>query len=369
MKRIVEESPNHSPLDNIHPRVREIPGYTLRAIQAEVKINQNENPFDFPPDLKESVFNRMRQLPWSRYPEFVPRSLIQKIASRLDWKEEGILVGNGSNELIQSILMVALDRSKQLLLPRPTFTLYRLVAGILGANLLEVPLNENLEFDVEGICSTVVTEHPAVILICSPNNPTGCQLSEAELDRILRVHRGLLVLDEAYCEFAPRNMLNLLKDHSNLLITRTFSKAAGIAGLRVGYCLGDPALIAQISKAKLPYSVNIFSLTAAEILFDSRDQLERNVQILVTERRRMQEELRRIPGVRPYDSNANFIFFRIKENPQEVFTKLLHRNILIRDVSRYPLLEDGLRVSIGTPQENNRFLSALSDILAPTEAE
>lgn len=361
---ITAESLNHRfPLDVVNARVRGIPPYTLKAIQAEIKVNQNENPFDFPIDLKEQVFERMRALSWSRYPEFMPGILIRKIANRFGWREEGVIVGNGSNELIQAIFMVTLDRSKHLLLPQPTFTLYKLIAGILGAGMLEVPLTEELEFDIDEMCRLAANEHADVIVICSPNNPTGCQLSQDGLRHILAVHRGLLVLDEAYCEFARQDMFPLLEEFDNLLITRTFSKAAGIAGLRVGYCLGDPRIIEQISKAKLPYSVNLFSLTAAEILFDAQDLLSMNVRLLVAERERLLDGLRRLPGVSPYVSEANFIFFRVNRDPQEVFHQLLERNILVRDVSRYPLLSGGLRVSVGAPEENSRFLSAMSEIM------
>jgi histidinol-phosphate aminotransferase len=173
----------------------------------------------------------------------------------------------------------------------------------------------------------------------------------------------LLVLDEAYGEFAPLDMFGLLKEYDHLLITRTFSKAAGIAGLRVGYCLGHPRVIEQVSKAKLPYSVNCFSLVAAEMISEALEILGRHVQLLVTERTRILEALRQMPGVKAYDSKANFIFFRVERDPKEVFQALLEKNILVRDVSRYPLLEGGLRVSVGTPDDNATFLQAMAEIM------
>ncbi len=351
-----------SPLDIINTRVRKLPPYVLKSLQAEVKVNQNESPFDFPAELKEAVFQRMRSLSWSRYPEFFPQKLIRRISERYGWKEEGILVGNGSNEIIMALFLISLDRGKRLLLSQPTFPLYKLIGGILGAAVVDAPLTGELEFDVERMLHICRTEHIDVVVLCSPNNPTGCQLSEDGLRRLLEVHQGLFILDEAYSEFAPVNMFPLLKEFPNLVITRTFSKAAGMAGLRLGFCLGEPVLIEQAGKAKLPYSVNTFSLTAAEVLLDAYHRLEDNIRLLVAERGRVLQALREIPAIQPYDSKANFIFFRVKASAGEIFQKLLAQNILVRDVSRYPLLRDGLRVSIGRPEENDRFLVALREI-------
>jgi histidinol-phosphate aminotransferase len=363
MKIRAEDLNRRDALDGINARVRNIPPYTLKAIQAEVKVNQNENPFDFPAELKELVFKRMRSITWSRYPEFFPRRLIRKLAEYYDWKEAGILVGNGSNELIQAIFMVTLDKSKRLLLPQPTFTLYKLIAGILGASMIEVPLTSELEFDTQEMLRMVKTESIDLIVICSPNNPTGCQMSEEDLKKLLDAHRGLLVLDEAYCEFAPKDMFGLLKSHDNLVITRTSSKAAGMAGLRVGYCMGNPSVIQQISKAKLPYSVNQFSLVAAETLIDALDTVRKHVGLLMEERAKLFEGLRKIPGIHAYDSKANFILFKVDQDPRRIFQALLEHNILVRDVSGYPLLSGGLRVSVGTPAENQRFLQTLTEII------
>jgi histidinol-phosphate aminotransferase len=309
------------------------------------------------------VFKRMRSIPWSRYPEFFPRKLVRKLAEYYDWKETGILVGNGSNELIQAIFMVTLDKSKRMLLPQPTFTLYKLIAGILGAGMIEVPLTSDLEFNTDEMLRMVKSESIDLIVICSPNNPTGCQMSEEDLRRLLEAHRGLLVLDEAYCEFAPKDMFGLLKDHENLIITRTSSKAAGMAGLRVGYCMGNPSVIQQVSKAKLPYSVNQFSLVAAETLIDALDIVRKHVGLLMEERSKLLEGLRKIPGIHAYDSKANFILFKVNQDPRRIFQALLERNILVRDVSGYPLLAGGLRVSVGAPAENQRFLAALEEIM------
>jgi histidinol-phosphate aminotransferase len=369
MKIRSEDLHRREALDGINARVRSIPPYTLKAIQAEVKVNQNENPFDFPDELKELVFKRMRSIPWSRYPEFYPRKLIRKLAEYYNWKENGILVGNGSNELIQAIFMVTLDKSKRLLLPQPTFTLYRLIAGILGASITEVPLTSELEFDTPEMLRIVKNESIDLIVICSPNNPTGCQMSGEDLSQLLEAHRGLLVLDEAYCEFAPKDMFELLKQYENLIITRTSSKACGMAGLRIGYCLGSPTVIQQVSKAKLPYSVNQFSLIAAETLIDALDTVRKHVGLLMEERTKLLEGLRQIPGIHAYDSKANFILFKVRQDPRRIFQALLERNILLRDVSGYPLLSGGLRVSVGTPSENQRFLEALTEIMKEMDKE
>jgi histidinol-phosphate aminotransferase len=349
----------NSPLYGVKPQVLKVPAYTLRTYEAEVKLNQNENPYDFPDDLKEETFRRFRNRSWSRYPDFVPDSLRLRVAEFAGWQKEGILVGNGSNELLQSALTVLIKSRTRVAIPAPTFTVYRLIAKVLGARIVDIPLNRDLTYNVDDLISKSQESGAGVLIINSPNNPTGSVLKNEDLKRILEQVSGHVLLDEAYYEFWGRTAIELLKDFPRLIVTRTFSKAMGMAGLRVGYLLAHPDLVAQISKAKLPYNVNQFSLTAAEVALENVQQFRPAIEAVLKERDRLGKELSRMPGLKVYPTEANFFTIEVPVSPRLIFEDLYGQGILIRDISSYPMLSNCLRISVGTPEENNRLLSAL----------
>ncbi len=346
-------------LQGVKEQVLSVPAYTLRAYEADVKLNQNENPYDFPDDLKEEVFRRFRDRKWSRYPDFVPTSLCERLADFAGWRRDGVLVGNGSNELLLATLMVVVSDKTPVIIPSPTFTVYGLVSQILGAQAVRVPLKSDMSYDVEGVLSRADEANAKLIIVCTPNNPTGSLLEMSDLERILRGFQGYVLLDEAYYEFCDRTGLGYLQAHPRLIITRTFSKAMGMAGLRVGYLMAHPDLANQIAKAKLPYNVNQFSLIAAQVALENMDRFQPAIQAILTERERLGTALGRIPGVRLFPTGANFFLFEVPYPPQQVFDDLYREQVLVRDVSSYPMLSRCLRVTVGTPQENNRFLDAL----------
>lgn len=352
-----------SALDKIKPRVRELKAYTLSPDRASVKVNQNENPWDLPEAIKQETLRRMGAREWSRYPDFVPASLQEKLAAFAGWRADGVVAGNGSNELIQATLMVTVGEGRRVLISEPTFALYRQVTTITGGEVLSVPLNDGLCFDAEALRTAIVRTRPDVTILCSPNNPTGCRISDEELESLLELTEGVVVIDEAYFEFSGRTVVPLLERHANLAVFRTFSKAMALAALRVGYLLASPELAREVSKAVLPYNLNAFSQTAAEVaveMFDS--ELRPTVSRIVTERERLYEELKRIEGLAPVPSQANFMVVRSSLEPKRVFRELLARDILVRDVSAYPMLKDYFRVSVGTPDENDRVVAALREI-------
>jgi len=350
-------------LSKIKSEVRELRAYSLSVHCAAVKINQNENPYDLPQAIKTEVLKRIGARAWSRYPEFVPEALLQRLSNFSEWPREGILVGNGSNELIQALLMVTLGKGKSVLICEPTFALYRQVSIVLGAKVESVQLNPQLQFDVPALIQKVREIRPDVTIICSPNNPTGCVIDDDQLLELLRESTGLIVVDEAYHEFAGHSAAPLLSDFTNLVVLRTFSKAMALAGARVGYLMAAPDLVREICKAVLPYNVNVFSQTAAEVALEMYEpELRPLIATIVNERNRLFSELRKIPGLTPVASRANFMVVRSQIDPRQVFEQLLQRDILIRDVSSYPMLRGYFRVSVGTPQENDLLITALSEI-------
>ena len=336
-----------------------MPAYTLHVYEADIKLNQNENPFDFPADLKEEVFRRFREYPWSRYPDFIPDSLLGKLSEFTGWPKDGILVGNGSNELLQSVFMTLIDSGSTAAIPLPTFTVYRLLATVLGASIVDIPLDADMSYNVDTILQKAVESRAGIVVINNPNNPTGSAINEAGLRRILTEYHGFVLLDEAYYEFGGYTGFDLLKEFPRLLITRTFSKAMGMASLRLGYMMTHPLLAEQISKAKLPYNVNQFSLIAAEVALENIERFRPAIKTLLDEKEKLWKALGEIPGVKAYPSRANFFLVEVPAAPRAVFDALYAKGILIRDVSSYPTLGRCLRISIGTPYENDRMLDEL----------
>ncbi len=350
-------------LASIKTRVRELRPYSLRHDLARVKLNQNENPWDAPLKIKQETLRRISECTWSRYPSFAPQRLHERLAELSGWKADGIVAGNGSNELIQALLMVTVGEGKRVLINEPTFALYRQIATVLGGDVISVPLNAELGYDINALKDTVHDSQPDVTIVCSPNNPTGCVLSDADLRSLVESSSGLVIVDEAYHEFAEHTVVPLLREHENLVVLRTFSKAMAMAGLRTGYLLAAPELAREISKAVLPYNLNVISQTAAEVAVDMyEDELRPLVRKIIAERERLYDVLSRVSGLTPVRSRANFILVRSAIDPKQVFAELLNRNILIRDVSGYPMLSEYFRVSVGTPEENDLLIEALREI-------
>jgi histidinol dehydrogenase len=349
-----------SAIEKVKAAVRAISAYTLAPYRASIKINQNENPFDMPEEIKQEVERRLMNRAWSRYPDFVPSELLEKLAKHAGWKAEGTLAGNGSNELIQATLMVTVGQGARVLLCEPTFTLYRQIVTVMGGEVLSVPLTDKLQFDIDAIEREL--HKVDVLILCSPNNPTGSRIDEKDLIYLAQNFNGIIVVDEAYQEFSGKTVVPLLNELPNLIVLRTFSKAMAMAGLRVGYFLSSPEITREVHKATLPYNLNVFSATAAEVACEKYELIQPTVDKIISERERLFTELQTIKGIEVVPSQANFMLAKTPVKPKEVFEALLARDILVRDVSKYPMLSDYVRVSVGAPEENDKLIAALKEI-------
>lgn len=355
----------------IKPAVRSQPGYVLVSPPAVRKLNQNESPFDFPAELKREVFQQVLGQPWQRYPEFVPGDLLESLARHYRWIPQGVLVGNGSNELIQATLSVALGAGDTVVAPSPTFSLYQLITRVLGGRYVPVPLAADFRYDVDRLIETARGERAKVIVLNSPNNPTGSALPDGAVERILEATEALVICDEAYQDFGGPTAVDLLWSSSRVVVLRTFSKAMGLAGLRFGLALAHPALAVEIAKAKLPYNVNVITLTAAGVALARPDVLKAHTREVIATRDRFLARLHRVPGLSVYPTAANFVLIHCRSSPAgEVFQRLYHEHgILVRDVSRAPELAECLRISIGTEEDMNAVLEALGQILSAGKKE
>jgi histidinol-phosphate aminotransferase len=349
----------------IKPSVRAQTAYTLSAPRAARKLNQNENPYDLPGEIKSAVLAEVAAASWQRYPEFAPPALLEQLANHYGWRADGILVGNGSNELIQATLSVALGPGDVVVASTPTFSLYRLLTNVLGGRYRPVAFAADFEFDVDELIDVAVRDRATVVVLNSPNNPTGSALPGGAVARVLEETGALVICDEAYQEFGGPTAIPLLQGTSRLIVLRTFSKAFGMAGLRFGLALTHPSVARELAKGKLPYNVNLVTLAAAAAVLRHRDLLAARTTEIIETRQRFVQRVKRIAGLTLYPSAANFVLIRCERVPaHEVFRRLLEEDgILVRDVSASPDLADCLRISVGTPDDMEAAAAALERIL------
>jgi histidinol-phosphate aminotransferase len=335
--------------------------YTLELREAEIKLNQNESPYDWPRELKEQVLARAMERPWNIYPDFESSRLRGALAAAYHLEPENIHVGNGSNELLAATIGAFVGPGTPVIFPRPTFTLYEKLVTIAGG----LPIPIEFEPDSGLLPLDEVLAHAneeSVVIVCSPNNPTGGVLPDGGLQML--IDSGALVLfDRAYSDFANDTFPPL---HPRLITFSTFSKAWGLAALRVGWVASTAENCREIRKVKLPYSLNAISEIAATIALENRQLRDANVHRIVSERERVFDAMQSIPRITLFPTKANFVTFRPQRSSKEIFEALFAHGILVRDVSAYPRLANCLRISIGSPEQNDRMLAALKEaVLEP----
>jgi len=348
-------------LQCIKPEILALAGYTAPPQGTVVaKLNQNENPYDLPEEWKMAIFKQMQQIKWPLYPEYNPGSLKNRLARRFDINENQILLGHGSNQLLYLIGTSVINPGDRVIITPPTFSLFDLAIRISQGNIVNIAKQSNFSLDMDTLVPAVKTAK--LILLCSPDNPTGTVIALDQLIEILKKSSGLVLWDEAYVEFGGKSALNLLNAYPNLIISRTFSKAFGMAGLRLGYLIAHPDIIRELQKANIPYNVNLFTLMTANYLLDHQEWMESHVKKIIRDRKKLFDQMQKIPQIKPYHSEANFILFETADK-HKTFEALKSRGILIRDVGNKPPLDHCLRVTVGTPDENKAFLEAIRNIV------
>ncbi|HEY0141526.1 MAG TPA: histidinol-phosphate transaminase [Thermoanaerobaculia bacterium] len=341
-------------MSGVREVVAAMTAYTLELREAEVKLNQNESPFDLPREIKERLLARAAERPWNIYPDFESMALREAIARAYGFGAENILVGNGSNELLAAAIFAFVGPGTPVVFPRPTFTLYEKLVTVAGG--LPIPIDFSPDSGLLPLDKLLASAGPGVVVIvCSPNNPTGGVLPDAGLAQLLATGATVL-FDRAYGDFAGDELPPL---DDRLVTFSTFSKAWGLAALRVGWLVTTAATAREIRKVKLPYSLNVISESIAVAALDERTLRDANVRAIVDERERVAAKLRELAEVFP--SRANFLAFRPAAPSKTVFEELHARGILVRDISGYSGMRNCLRVSIGTREENDRFLKVLGE--------
>ncbi len=341
----------------IRKEILNLKGYHLSSYPKTIKLNQNEIPYDIPGELKAKVLEKLILVPWNRYPLPQPVELISKLSTHLNWPQDGILISNGSNVLIQA-LTLATSLEGRVLTIDPTFSLYELEAKVLNAQVQAVRLNENFTFPLENFLEAIRSFKPTLIFIPNPNAPTGNLFPKDQLLQVIRAASCLVVIDEAYFQFADENLMEELAAHPNLILLRTFSKAFGLGGVRMGYALGAPEILSEVFKVMLPYCVSTLNEAVAEAILEHPELTEKRVAEIKIERASLYQTLLGFKGVKVYPSQTNFLIFQVDDS-QRVFQSLLQEKILLRDVSHPISLPNTLRVTVGSPDENEKFVKAL----------
>lgn len=353
-------------LARIRPAVRERSEYVVDAPSGdiEVKLNQNESPFDLPPAFKEELLEIFEQVEVNRYPTEQPERLRRALAEHDGVAPEGIIVGNGSNEITYTFGLAVLDPGSPVVLPRPMFSLYDKVARLQDADLTSVPARDDLRFDADGLVEAVAETEAVLTVLATPNNPTGLAMTLNEIERVVAASPGFVVVDEAYVEFNPEGTaVELLDRHPNVIILRTLSKAFGLAGVRVGYLLAHPEVVRELMKARLPFMVSRFAEQTALAVLRRSDLVEKRVRRMRASIREITERLQAMEGVEVVPSQANFAIFTTPVPADALQERLADHGVLVRNMGGYPELKGYLRVSAGTEAENNAFLGALEKSL------
>jgi histidinol-phosphate aminotransferase len=354
-----------TPDEIIRDEIRALAAYHVPDPGGMVKLDAMENPYRLPPELCRALAESLAGAALNRYPDPAARELKLRLRTAMQIPSAmEVVLGNGSDELIQ-MLALAVARPGALVLGfEPSFVMFRMIATFAGMRYVGVPLNADFTIDTATAVAAVEQHQPALIFIAYPNNPSGNLFDADAIAQIIRAAPGLVIVDEAYHAFAGRSFMPRLAEFPNLLVMRTVSKL-GLAGLRLGLLAGHGAWLHHVDKVRLPYNVNVLTQLAATEVLQHRDVLETQAGAIRSERERLITELRRLPGVEAYASEANFILFRVAKADQ-VFSGLKQRGVLIKNLhGTHPLLADCLRVTVGTPAENTRFLSALTANLNP----
>jgi histidinol-phosphate aminotransferase len=355
----------------IRPEVRSLAAYHVPDATGFVKLDAMENPYTLPPELRDALARRLAEVELNRYPTPTYTALKQRICERLGVPAGfDVLLGNGSDELISIISLACARPGAKVLAPVPGFVMYSMSALFAGLEFIGVPLCHDCSLDRNAMLAAIAQHRPSVVYLAYPNNPTGTLYREDDMLAILEAvgQNGVVVVDEAYQPFAQVTFMPHLPKYENLVVMRTMSKL-GLAGIRLGYMAASGGLLAEFDKVRPPYNINVLTEAAAEFLLDHLDVLDGQASNLRDERTRLAEALSAMPGIEVFPSAANFLLIRTGRSGQDgntVFGRLLALKVLIKNVGRmHPLLEDCLRVTVSTPEENNRFLDALRTSLTP----
>jgi histidinol-phosphate aminotransferase len=332
----------------VKPNIRSLQAYQAAEIPCKVKLDANESPYG----LKV-----LKSVKTNKYPDPEAKTLRKLVAKELKVKFENILHGNGSDELIYYLITTF---GGPVIYPVPTFSMYGIISQALGEKKIEIPLDKQFDLDMDKFLGTIKKARPKLIFLSSPNNPTGNCFSSDRIMKIIKQSKCMVVVDEAYQPFSDKkSFLPFLNIYKNLVVLKTLSKI-GLAGLRVGFMIANIEIINEVNKVRLPFNLNSLSQKVAVDVLRNRQQMQSNISLIISERKRLFNEMKKMKGITPYPSDANFILFKVRK-ADRIFKSLLKKGVLVRDMTG--TVNNCLRVTVGTPGENNAFLRALKELL------
>jgi histidinol-phosphate aminotransferase len=346
--------------------LRALEGYHSPQVDVDVRLNTNESPYAPPAAFVERWLEALRTVDWNRYPDRAATDLRAALGAFLGQSPARLLCGNGSNEILQTLLLTYGGSGRRALMFEPTYALHAQIARATGTEVVEGERRTDYTIDPDDATATIEQCRPSVVFVCSPNNPTGTVESRATVERLAGAAAdvgAILVVDEAYGEFAQWSALELVSDDLPLVVVRTYSKVWSLAGVRLGFAVAPAWMISQLEKVLLPYNLSVPTQVAGVIALEFASEMELRVAMLLEERGRLFAALATTDGVDVCPSGANFLMLRVAGDAHELWNRLLERNVLVRDFSSWPRIEGCLRVTVGTPEENDAFLGALGEAL------
>ncbi len=348
------------------PDLLALEGYHSPQVRVDVRLNTNESPMPPPAEWQELLADEVGAIDFHRYPDRSASALRADLAELHRVRADQVFVANGSNEVLQSILLAYSGAGRSVLTFEPTYAMHSQIARVVGATVVERARSASFMLDPNDVAAAVDDAAPSVTFLCSPNNPSGVieprPVIEAALHAVSAVP-GLLVVDEAYGQFAPWSAQELFDDERPLVVTRTFSKTWSMAAARLGYCIAPSWVVAELDKVVLPYHLDAMKQAAGRLALRFEPQMRARVEELVAERNRLSTALA-ATNAQVWPSSANFILFRpLAANADTVWQGLVDRGVLVRNCASWAGLAGCLRVTVGTPAEDDRFLTALTEIL------
>ena len=357
-------SPRLQPRDDL----RALEGYHSAQIDVPVRLNTNESPYPPPRTFVGAWLEALAATPLNRYPDRDARELRSALAGQLDQPVERLFCANGSNEVLQTVLLTFGGTGRAAAVFEPTYALHSHIARITGTRVVVGERTGDFTIDADAALALLAEERPTVVFLCSPNNPTGTVEPTATVTTIADATDGLVVVDEAYGEFAERSAMDLVATNRPLVVVRTYSKVWSMAALRLGFCVAPPWVVEELEKVVLPYHLAVPTQLAGVLALRYDAEMDERVALLVEERERLRAELDAVDGVSALPSGANFVLVCARGDGHALWQRLVDRGVLVRDFSRWPRLDDCLRVTVGTPEENDAFLTALRAALQEVPA-
>jgi histidinol-phosphate aminotransferase len=346
----------------VRPEIRSLSSYAVAKPGGMVKLDAMENPYPLPAPVRARLDAALARVPVNRYPDGAADAARDALKRTLDIPAGcELLLGNGSDELIQILASTLAGKDAVMLAPDPSFVMYRRSALIAGMRFAGVALKQDFSLDLPAVLEAIERERPDLVFIAYPNNPTGNLFAAREVETILAAAPGLVVVDEAYYAFSDASFLPEIGRHPNLLLLRTISKI-GMAGIRLGYAVAAAEWITELDKVRPPYNVNVLTQAAAVALLDGTGWIAEQSKAIRAERTRLERELRRLPATTVFPTQTNFVLARVGD-ANALFDGLRGRGILIKNLHGWhPLLADCLRITVGTPEENDLLLAACADL-------